>query len=443
MRIPSEDVLQALWGQLHRLGVRLVTTAGERVEILNPGYSNHDAGPDFRQATLKIGQLTWVGDVEIHARASDWYRHGHQDDAAYNTVILHVVAQADADAVRANGQPIATMEFPDLPRLLEILDALRTSLELPRCGTALADLNPYLREQLLTRTVTSRLQEKSQAILQEVAEAELGWEEAFYRQVARSLGLRINADPMHHLACNTPLKCLYKLKDELPTLEAILFGQAGMLADSLLGDEAYVQELRREYTYQQHRFSLHPISLGEWKYLRLRPPSFPEVRIAQLAALLGQGANHFSRAMEAKGSAELQRLFGVQASRYWDTHYRLRGAEAKRGVKTVGASTIQVLMLNAVVPFRFAYAMAQGDTYTQASTLELLASLPPEENSVVARFRKKGTPVENALHTQALVHLNRTLCEPSRCHLCPAGFQVLTASFTRLHEGEGEYEGRR
>ena len=185
MRIPSEDVLQALWGQLHRLGARLATTEGERVEILNPGYFNHDAGPDFRQATLKIGPLTWVGDVEIHARASDWYRHGHQDDAAYNTVILHVVAQADADAVRANGQPIATMEFPDLPRLLEILDTLRASLDLPRCGTALADLNPYLREQLLTRTVTSRLQEKSQAILQEVAEVELGWEEAFYRQVAR------------------------------------------------------------------------------------------------------------------------------------------------------------------------------------------------------------------------------------------------------------------
>jgi hypothetical protein len=139
----------------------------------------------------------------------------------------------------------------------------------------------------------------------------------------------------------------------------------------------------------------------------------------------------------------LQRLFGVQASRYWDTHYRLRGAEAKRGVKTVGASTIHVVMLNAVIPFRFAYAMAQGDTYTQASTLELLASLPPEENSVVARFRNKGIPVENALHTQALVHLNRTLCEPSRCHLCPAGCHVLTASFSRLHEGEGEYEGSR
>lgn len=433
-RIP-EEMLHALWKQLHRLPGQLVTTEGLPVEIVHPGQHNHDAGPDFRNAILRIGDIVWAGDVEMHVQASDWNRHGHQTDPAYNAVVLHVVAIHDGEAIRQNGQPVSTLIIPDLEVLSSRYDALLHSQIQPQCGHALAQLEPYVRESWLTRLAFTRFEQKTQRIMLDVDECPLGWEEAFYRAVARSLGLRVNAEPMHALTCATPLKAIYKLRDTPASVEALLFGQAGMLpTDPANAADDYTAELAREYAYQAAKFHLIPPVAITWNHLRLRPSAFPALRIAQLTSLLCSQTHLFSQAMTLSRVDQLIDLFRAQASTYWDAHYRLGDQGHQPKPKRLGAEAARIIILNAVVPFRFAYARARGDLDQQELTIALLEQMPPEANAIVNAFANAGLPVPHALHSQALIQLHREYCEPHRCYYCPAGFDVLTADFRCVRE---------
>ena len=415
----GEEFLHALWAQLPYLHEALTTTEGSAVEVLSQGRYNRDAGPDFLNAQIVIDGIRWGGDVEIHLRASDWHLHGHDTDPAYNAVILHVVATYDADAITSQGRKLTTVVFPHLALYQQHQEALCTSLTKPPCGHRLAQLPAIDRASWLARLLVERLEARTKLIQNERKKCALDWEEAFYRSIARSLGQKVNSDPMERLAAHTPLKELYKVCDSPQALEAILHGQSGLLGQAEAPDD-YTQTLRAEYAYHAAKYKLSaPTSLG-WKFFRLRPSSFPSIRISQLASLLQHGKQLLSRVLEAKNYTELVSIFQISAAPYWDTHYRFSQPSKTTQRKALGQSGIHTVLLNSALPFRFAYAHSQGNEELLAQTLQMYEAAPPDDNAIVRAFVSMGTACTNAAESQALLELEKSYCALKRCYLCPA-----------------------
>ena len=417
----GEEFLHALWQQLLYLHETLTTVEGHAVEVLKVGHYNRDAGPDFLNAQIIIDGVHWAGDVEIHQRASDWLAHGHDTDSAYDAVILHVVAIYDAAPVTSQGRLLPTVIFPNLALYSKHQAELSRSLTDPRCGDRLAKVPHIDLDNWLTRLLVERLEARTALILKERKTSELDWEEAFYRSVARSLGQKVNSDPMERMAAHTPLKVLYKVCDSRQTLEAILQGQSGLLFDRDEPD-AYTQSLRTEYAYHATKSHLEkPEALG-WKFFRLRPYSFPSIRISQLAELLQQGKHLLSRVLEAQNYNELSEVFRISAVEYWDSHYRFSQPSSLCQKKTLGKSGIHMVLLNSALPFRFAYAHAQGDAALVGRTLQLYEEAAPDDNAIVRNFVRMGLSCTNAAQSQALLQLQKNYCESNRCYRCPAWY---------------------
>lgn len=434
-----EALLQELWRNLPRLSLELYTTDGREVRIHSPGVHNRDAGPDFLNAAVSLGDIRWAGDVEVHARASDWYRHHHEQDAAYDSVILHVVGHYDGDVALRNGAGVPTLELPRIPRLLELYSALVEQVGRPPCGETLAGLAPIARDGWFARLLVERLAARADEVIREVGQCELGWEEAFYRSAARSLGQKVNADAMGRLAELTPLKVLLKLRDAPGVVEAILVGQSGLLpSEEAMREDPYASGLYHDWAFHSKKNGLRGMGAREWRFLRMRPSSFPSVRVAQLAALISQRDHLFSRAMQAQTVDELRDLFAIVASPYWDTHYRL-GEVSRRSVpKRLGEERVRLLIINTVVPYRFAYAQSQGDARLQESTIALLEGLSAEDNVVLRDFAASGVVARDAMESQALLQLHKAYCVPRVCFLCPAGREYLLLRGYRAVLREGD-----
>lgn len=424
MPMVPELLLHKLWPHLQRFYPNLTTTDGRPIEIINPGIHNQDAGPDFLNASIRIGGIIWNGDVEIHIRASDWVRHHHQTDPAYNTVILHAVAIDDAQVHTTKGDTLITLQFPDVEQLTSRYSALSESPGIPRCGKAIGALEPVTLTAWLSRLLFERLNEKNSAIFADVAQCELSWEESFYRAVARALGLKVNALPMQTLAESVPLKVLYKSRSSLTTLEAILLGQSGLLADSTASDP-YIDALRLEHGYQAKKNQLTPMNPELWRFMRIRPSAFPTIRISQLAGLLYSTQHLFSKVLAATSYHALQQLFVAQASPYWETHHRPAVLTKSSATKMLGSTTIRAIILNAALPYRFAYATQRADQALLESTMALLEETPPEDNTIVRAFANAGIQPKSALETQAVIQLRKKYCQPRLCYACPVCFHAL------------------
>ena len=307
-----EKLLHTLWEVLPQLNEPLYTTEGKPIRLLNVGRYNGDAGPDFLDVRLAIGDVLWVGAVEMHWRASEWDLHGHQTDPRYNAVILHVVAEQDVEVQTSDGRPLVTLLFPHVSLYEKYLERILATDGVPPCGTRFAHVTPFQQKAWLEQLLRERLEARAQIINAERADAPMDWEEAFYRSLARTLGLAVNSEAMHDLALATPLKCLYKVRDERQIVEAILQGQSGLLPHD--DADAYTQAVAEEYAYQASRFTLTPMTAGQWKFLRLRPTAFPSIRISQLAGLVAGHDHLFSQVIAARSLKELKALFRVAAA---------------------------------------------------------------------------------------------------------------------------------
>ena len=417
-----EILLCKLWQDQNILKEEeLRTVSGVSIRVLHPGVYHQHAGPDFSGAKLEIDGVLFCGDVEMHIRASDWLRHHHDRDSAYNAVILHVVADYDCEVCTQSGRPLATLIFPHLELYERYQDQFQMA-SIPPCDYRLASLPDEVRLQWYSQLLLARLTLRADFIDEARAHCELDWEEAFYRSMARSLGLQINGDPMQQLASQTPLKYLYKVRDARDVLEAILHGQSGLLPDVAAGatTDEYSQQLATEYAYHAQRFSLTPLVRSYWKFLRLRPTSFPSIRISQLSGLLAQGEHLFSQVIEASSLRDLYALFRVSAHPYWDSHYKFAQSSKSNSPKQLGKTTLQVLLLNSALPFRFAFARAQGDENLREETLQFYQEALADDNAIIRSFVEHGVACRNAYESQALLELYKNYCERGRCYLCPA-----------------------
>jgi len=423
----NERFLHHVWSQRVFQFEPLLTKSGEPLQILQTGLYNHDAGPDFFNARLRIGGAEWAGNVEIHLRSSDWNRHGHQSDPLYGNCILHAVAVHDAEVFDVHGRMLPTFVFPEsaLAAWWGQYELLVQRPSAIACTDRLPFVPPYLWSSWIDRMLMERLEERVRRVDQQLHVSRGDWEDAIFRAVSRAMGFAVNADPMERVAASLPLKVLLKTAQRRDSLEALLFGQSGLLQAP--APDEYSSVLLEEYRFQRHKLGIEPIPLPGWKFLRMRPRNFPTIRLAQLASLIQTAFPLLQRCLEEHELKSLLSRFRVDVSPYWHNHYRF-GVPTKFEEKWLGDDAIRILLLNTVVPFVFARGKAEGNSYWQEKALRWLCELPSEKSLPLREWRTAGVKPQHAGDGQALLHLLRNYCTPKKCLSCSIGNHLIHSS---------------
>jgi len=422
----KEDFLHFIWNNKLYQNDSLFTQEGESLQIMHPGRHNTNAGPDFFDARIRIGETLWAGNIEIHQRASDWNKHGHQNDPAYRNTILHVVAVSDIQVFNDLGSCVPALEIKWPQQIEDNYEMLIRSHDWIGCASLLYQVDPFRIKFFLNGIVIERLQQKIESINKVLLETKEDWGETFYRMLARSFGLKENSLPFEMVARSLPQSVLARHHDSLFQIEALLFGQAGLLGEELFGDEYYL-ELRKEYRFLAVKYGLKPIGGHLWKFMRMHPGNFPTIRLAQFAMLIHNSKGLFAAVIDAGKLEDLQRLFMVKASEYWDTHYSFNKPSVVRK-KVFGDQIFRLIVINVVVPFYFLYGECQNKLFLKDRALDILEQMPAEINSSISRWAGAGIVAANALESQALLQLQHNYCESRKCLDCTIGHKII------LHE---------
>ena len=420
----KEDFLHYLWKYKLFTSLNLTTTDKEPIEIISSGIQNFDGGPDFFNSKVKIGDTVWAGNVEIHIRSSDWIKHQHQNDKAYDNVVLHVVYQHDKEINNQTGQLIPTLQLKEIidKKLVTNYEKLITSKGWIPCEKQIKQVNSVTITNWKERLVVERLERKSTEIIGTLKLNKNDWEETFYQYLFKYFGLKVNALPFQMLASKTTLKVINK-HNKLIEIEALLYGQAGFLEDELEDD--YFLSLKKEYQFLSSKFSLEPFDRSTWKLLRLRPANFPTIRIAQLAHLLHKNPRLFSKLLEVEKVKDIQDILSVKASTYWDAHYQFGFLSSKKAEKKVGTLLINTLIINAIVPVIFVYSKIKQDEELNDKVFLWLSEIKSENNSIIKNWSQLGLKSSNAMDSQSLIELKNSYCSQKKCLNCSIGNNLL------------------
>lgn len=430
-----EKLMQYIWQ--HRLWrpASLTAVDGRKVKLIDPGILNTGSGPDFFNAKVMIDGNLWAGNVEIHVRASDWKRHGHHKDRAYDSVVLHVVEYDDMAVHRTDGEVIPQVIMPaaadfsvHYSRIVALAD---TSLP---CKAEIEALPQLYISDWIAALAHERLYAKVERIGKLLARFSGDWSEVCYVSLARALGFGINSDPFERLALATPLRVLLKHSDSTLAIEAMLFGQSGLLGEvPPPRRDRYVESLIREYGFMQSKFGLKPMTSGSWRTARMRPPNFPHRRIALLAAFVAEIHGLFAGITSASGIDEVRSLLNMALSGYWSAHFTLGGTEATVP-SVLSRSSLDVMVINVAVPLIYAYGLYKGDDRACGRAVDMLCGLGAENNSVVTMFRNAGIKCGDAFTSQALIQLRRAYCETRKCLYCRIGHRMLSRHAVRTNQ---------
>lgn len=416
--IPNEDFLCYVWQFRLLNSASLTSTEGKQIDIIHPGERNHNAGPDFTNARINIDGVLWVGNIEIHINTSDFKKHFHQNDENYKKLVLHIVYNAD-ETIQTN-YAVATLSLKDyVPHNLVIkyFSFLQSNTPIP-CYNRLAEVPIVTSASWMQRLVIERMERKVADIEEMLLNNKGDWEEAFYQFLCRQFGFKVNAAPFELMAKATPLKIVSKIKDKPLSIEALLLGQAGKLNNEI--NDAYYRSLQKEYSYLKQAYNLQPIDPSLWKYLRLRPDNFPTIRIAQLADLLSKQNALFSKCIEQETVEGISDLLNCTASIYWETHYTFKKASEHKK-KRLGNKATDILIINVIAPFTFAYGRLTDNPLLIDKAIDLLSKIPPEKNSIVNYFNNLKTERPNACHSQAKIQLYQNYCRSKKCLNCNIG----------------------
>ena len=410
----------------------LTTTDNRVVEVIDPGLHNRHAGPDFFNAKVKIDGTLWVGNVEIHDKASDWFAHGHDHDPAYDNVVLHVCGKIDAVARTSSGLVPPQMQLSVPQHVAEHYEELLRTDHYPPCYRIIPNLSKLLIHSWMSALQTERLEQKTEAIKQRVKFCDGSWEAGYFVTLARNYGFGVNSDAFEAWAKSIPLHAVDHHRDNLLQVEAIFMGQAGLLDLQAVPEryqqaalnEGYFARLRNEYLYLAHKFGLTPIDHKLWKFLRMRPQNFPHIRISQLAYLYYSRRAGLSQLVECENVAALSDAFSTQVTPYWETHYVFGSESAKNG-KHLSPFSINLLIINTAVPMLFAYGRYKGNEKWCDRTFDLLEQLRAENNHIVRMWQDCGLTVDNAGDSQALIQLKKEYCDKKDCLHCRIGYEYM------------------
>ena len=418
----TEGLFQLIWAHsLYRTG-GLFTSSGEEVTVLFPGRLNRNAGPDFMEARIKIGGTTWVGNVEMHLKTADWLKHGHDDDPAYRNIILHVVYEHDGTELPI---PTTTLELKNhmSPTVLQRAEGLLQNIGQLPCSGVHHNVKYIVKANWMSRLLAERWEQKLESWNIFLEKSAHDWRNLLYHRMAANFGFKVNEAPFVMLAKSLPLNVISKHRDNPMQIEALLFGQAGMLTRTW--EDSYPNDLQQEYGYLRKKYQLHPLPEHLWKFLRMRPANFPTIRIAQFAALLQQSVHLFSSVIETQTVKEIYPLLDVTAASYWDNHFTFDEHQKKSVPKNLGRTSVENIIINTIAPIKFLYATRQEQEYNVEQVLQLLETVPPEVNNITAIFDKEGWPAYHAAQSQALIQLYNGYCSQKRCLECSVGLSIL------------------
>lgn len=417
-----EQLLHYVWKHKIFPLKELKTTTGQQVEVIDTGLANTDAGPDFFNAKLKLDGVLWIGNIEIHERSSDWFKHGHHADAGYNSVILHIASEIDTEISRSNGERIPQIQLicPEAVRT-NYKELLETD-SYPPCYRIIPSLPPFTAHSWMTALQMERFEQKATLLNERLKRCQGNWEDAFFITLARNFGFGLNGDAFETWAHRLPFRAVDKHQNDLFQIEAIFFGQAGMLEDS--DGDGYYLRLKKEYTYLQHKFELIPMDASLWRFLRLRPANFPHIRIAQLACLYHRAYGLLSRIMETETLQGVRDILKGGTSEYWLTHYTFGGSSPSRP-KTLSNTSLDLLIINTVVTFLYAYGLHKGNRVLCARAGSFLEELKAENNYITRMWEQCGMKASNAADSQALIQLKKEYCDKKKCLYCRIGYEYL------------------
>ena len=420
-----EQLLHYVWKHKIFPLKELKTTTGQQVEVIDTGLANTDAGPDFFNAKLKLDGVLWIGNIEIHERSSDWFKHGHHADTGYNSVILHIASEIDMEISRSNGERIPQIQLicPEAVRT-NYKELLETD-SYPPCYRIIPSLSPFTAHSWMSALQMERFEQKATLLNERLKRCQGNWEDAFFITLARNFGFGLNGDAFETWAHQLPFRAVDKHRNDLFQIEAIFFGQAGILEDS--DGDGYYLRLKKEYTYLQHKFGLIPMDASLWRFLRLRPANFPHIRIAQLACLYHRAYGLLSRIMETETLQGVRDILKGGTSEYWLTHYTFGGSSPSRP-KTLSNTSLDLLIINTVVTFLYAYGLHKGNRVLCARAGSFLEELKAENNYITRMWEQCGMKASNAADSQALIQLKKEYCDKKKCLYCRIGYEYLKRS---------------
>ena len=419
----NEEFIYYLW-KYTLVNHNLTITSGEQIEIISPGIRNLDSGPDFFNAMIKIGETRWAGNVEIHVNSSDWYKHMHQNNPSYDNIILHVVFNDNTPVHRKNSEIIPTLELknkfnPSILRNYQIFLKSRSSI---LCHNQIHYINHFDKLGWLDSLMAERLEQKSEEISRLLDLSKNNLLQIFYQRLARSFGYSVNADAMEQLASSLPLNMVTKHINNLFQIESLLYGQSGLLPSEKSDD--YISELKKEWDFLRIKYKLVPMDNSLWKFMRMRPVSFPTIRISQFANLIYKSSGLLNDILEADKLQYVISLLSVKASPYWDNHFQFE-KKSKSKSKKLGSSSINTILINTIIPIIFVYGRMKNDVALQEKALEWSSQIKPEWNTITREFKSMGIVAENAMQSQALIQLKNNYCLKKRCLSCRFGHLLL------------------
>ena len=408
----KEDFIYYRWENC-LLNLDLRTTSGDEISVISVGNRNFDSGADFINARIKIGGTLWAGQVEIHVRASDWFRHRHQYDDNYNNVILHVVYEYDTDLLK-----IPTLEVKDkfdVSLLLNYNSFVNSRNWIP-CGEFIGGVQSFTVVSWFDRMLVEHLENECKELDFKLKNNHYDWEQTFYHRLMRYFGLKVNNDSFEYLSRILPLNLLLKHLDNELYVESMLFGCAGFLDKDF--DEEYPRLLKREFKMLKSKFTLKVMPVSNWKFLRLRPPNFPTIRIAQLAKIIVKNGNLFSKIRDSVDMCDIMELFDVELDSYWNNHFQFDKVSNVDKKKTFGKTAVESVFVNAIVPMLFYYGKFHSLESCKEKAMTFLEQLDAEDNIVIRNFIKAGLSFNNAFQTQAALFMYKYYCKRRRCLEC-------------------------
>ena len=416
----TEEILYFAWqyGLFNR--EKLYTVKGEKVKIISLGIRNNDSGPDIFGARIKIGNYIWAGNVEIHLKASDWFKHNHHLNKAYNNVILHVVADYDITSKHKNYN-LNTIILPINNSLLNKYSEFIKSKSFIPCASYAESVHTFVKSHMIYRTAMERLVEKSNKILETNRQNNGDWNETFYKTLARYFGTPQNTSTFEQLANNLPLKILAKHKNNIIQLEALLFGVANLIPEK--PKDEYSHMLKSEWKFLQKKYKLNTLEHHQWKFMRMRPANFPTIRISQFAKLIEKSSSLFSKIISAYSNNDLKKLLQTKTSEYWEEHYTFHKKSSRREKKT-GKNFIDILIINAIAPSIFAYGSHTDNSFLKDKALTLWELTDAENNKITQKFKKIHFPLKSALFSQGLLSLKHNYCNQNKCLYCIIGHKI-------------------
>jgi hypothetical protein len=419
----KEDFLHHVWQHKKFAVTQLQTTTGESIQILHSGQYLQLAGPDFFNAQIIIGNQKWAGNIEIHLKSSDWYLHNHEKDANYDSVILHVVWEHDTPIFRKDNLEIPTLELRNYVALTDVhkYQSLITQKSWIYCENDIQKVDDFIFKNWQERLYFERLERKSSEIARLLKESNNDWEAVLFCLLAKNFGLNTNGALFLNMAKSIPFSVIRKESFAIENLEALFFGQANMLQTNF--QDSYPNKLQHDYNYLCHKYTISVGVFDKVEFFKHRPDNFPTIRLAQLAALYHKEHNLFSKIVNVSSISEIYTLFQIEVSDYWETHYNFdKKSVAKK--KKMSHAFIDLIVINTILPIRFAYEQSLHKEYSQ-EILELITALPPEKNIIIDKFAAIGILAENAFQSQSLLQLKKEYCDAKKCLQCAIGTFLL------------------